>query len=354
MYSMTSMKHAIDFLNDIKPTDEIVIIFNNDADGICSCVLLNKFFEKTGRRRPYVISQPMPMDNNIIRRIQTTIPNKIIFLDLAVDQQQNILKKLGGICDILIIDHHQAYKNLTEKNIVHYNPRFEKKDIYQSTSYLVYKVLSKIVDFSEFLWLAGIGMIADYNLDYSRDVVDEIKKTYSLDDIVKSPLGRWSAMISSSRATKAVNCEQFVNILENVKDFSNFSDVKDAEKINESYQKIEHEIVSLLQDAEANAERIGKIIFYEIKSKFNLSSGISTRLSENYRDKLVVIYEKKESKVKVSARNQSNKIDAGNALKKATLGLKASGGGHEAAAGATIKPADWDTFKENLIRIVNK
>jgi single-stranded DNA-specific DHH superfamily exonuclease len=348
------MKKTIDFLNSIKPTDEIVIIFNNDADGICACALLNKFLEKTGRKKPYIISQPMPMDKNIIRRVQTTIPNKIIFLDLAVDQQQNILKKLGGICDILIIDHHKAYKNLTGKNVVHYNPRFEKRDVYQSTSYLLYKIISKIIDISEFLWIAAIGMVADYNLDDSKDIVDEIKKTYNINDMLKSNLGKWSAMISASQATKTISCEQFVNILENVKDFNDFSDVKDTDKITESYQKIENEVMAILQDAEANHEKVDKIIFYEIKSKHNLASAISTRLSEKYPDKLVVIYEKKESKIKVSARNQTNKIDAGAALKKATYGLKASGGGHEAAAGATIKPNDWNEFKKNLIRIVNR
>jgi single-stranded DNA-specific DHH superfamily exonuclease len=348
------MKMAADFLNGIKPTDEIVIIFNNDADGICACVLVEKFLEKTGRKKPYIISQPMPMDKNLIRRIQTSLPNKIIFLDLALDQQQGILKKLGGICDILIIDHHKVYKNLTGKNIVHYNPRFEKKTAYQSTSYLVYKIISKIIDMSEFLWVAGIGMIADYNLEDSKDLVDDVKKKYKITDLNKSALSRWSAMISASRATKAIGCEQFVNILGNVKDFTDFSDIKDVDKITEAYQKIENETMSVLHDAEANNERVGKIIFYEIKSKHNLASAISTQLSEKYQDKLVVIYEKKESKIKVSARNQSNKIDAGRVLRLAVGGLKASGGGHEAAAGATIKPHDWDKFKENLIRIVNK
>lgn len=347
------MQKAINFLRGVKPTDDIVIIFNNDADGICACALIEKYIEKIGGRKPYIISQPMPMDKNIIRRLQTTLPNKLIFLDLAVDQQQGILKKIGSICDILIIDHHKVYKDLTGKNVVHYNPRFKNSKTYQSTSYLIYKIISKITDISEYLWIAGIGMIFDYDLSYSQDLVDEIKKKYSIKDMRKSVLAKWSAMISASRATKALSCEQTVHMLENVKYFMDFSNINDVDKMEKSYQEISNEIAAIMDDAESNSERIGKIIFYEIKSKFNLASDISTRFSEKHKDNLVVIYEKKESKIKVSARNQSNKIDAGAALKRATYGLKASGGGHEAAAGATLKPGDWGKFKENLVKIVN-
>ncbi|MEM7819595.1 MAG: DHHA1 domain-containing protein [Candidatus Aenigmatarchaeota archaeon] len=348
------MQFAVNFLKSIKPTDEIVIIFNNDADGICACALINKFLEKTGRKRPYIISQPMPMDKNLIRRIQTTIPNKIIFLDLAVDQQQSILKKLGGICDILIIDHHQVYKNLSKKNVVHYNPRFKNKNIYQSTSYLVYKICSKIINMSEYLWIAAIGIVADYNLNDSKDLVNEIKNKYSIKKLEKSIFSQWSDMIYAVRATKYLSCEQIVYIIENVKNFENLSSIENYDKMLDAYQKISNETMSILSDIERNHETIGNIIFYNIKSKYNLSSQISTKLSEKYPDKLIITYEKNKNKIKVSARNQSNKIDAGKVLKLATKGLKASGGGHEAAAGATLLSKDWEKFKENLIKIVNK
>src|SRR3990167_10276763 len=119
-------KEATDFLKGIKQTDETVIVFNNDGDGICSCSLIVKLFEKLELRKPYLISQPMPMDKNLVNRIKTTIPSKIIFLDLVVDQQEDVVKKLRGFADILIIDHHVAKKNLNNKNVVYFNPRMTK------------------------------------------------------------------------------------------------------------------------------------------------------------------------------------------------------------------------------------
>lgn len=344
------MKKAIDFLNNIKEKDEIVVIFNNDGDGICSCALLNKFLEKADKKKPYIISQPMPMDKNIIQRVQTGVPDKIIFLDIAADQQQNILKKLGGICDILIIDHHQIFKNMTRDNVVHYNPRMEQHDTYKSTSYCVYKICSKIIDMSDWLWIAGVGMVSDYNLNDSKDMVKLVKEKYGLEEpLYETRLGRIADMISSTRATNVLSCEQVVGIFESAV-FDEFEKTKNAEKMKESYSTIKHEMASLVSDADENSEKVGNIVFYNIKSKFNLASALSTKISENFKKNLVVIYEKKGSRMKISSRNQAKNINAGRAMQHAAKIVGGSGGGHEAAAGATISAEHWDKFKEILIK----
>lgn len=349
-----TMKKAVDFLKNISEKDDVVVVFNNDGDGICSCVLLNKFLAKTGRKKPYIINQPMPMDKNIIQRIQTTVPHKIIFLDIAADQQQGILKKLGGICDILIVDHHQVFKDMTGKNIVHYNPRMEKHDVYQSTSYCVYKICSKLEDMSEALWIAGIGMVSDYNLNDSKDLVREIKEKYNLDEpLYGTKLGRIADMISSTRATNALSCEQMVDVFETAS-FESFEETEHADKMIEAAEIINNEMLALLHDSEEHAEKIGKIVFYNIKSKFNLGSALSTKISEGYQKNLVIIWERTGNRIKVSSRNQAKNINAGRVLQKAASSVGGSGGGHEAAAGATISAENWDKFKELLVKLVNK
>ncbi|MFA4820376.1 MAG: DHHA1 domain-containing protein [Candidatus Aenigmatarchaeota archaeon] len=358
------MRRAINFLEKIKPTDEIVVIFNNDGDGICSCVLLNKFLEKTGRKKPYIIPQPMPMDKNIIQRIQTTVPNKLIFLDIAVDQQQNVLKKLGSICDIMIVDHHQVFKDMNRQQtdasshhtsaLVHYNPRIETHDTYRSTSYCVYKICSKIIDMSDLLWIAGVGMVSDYNLEDSKDLVKELKKIYSLEEpLYGTKLGRIADMITSTRATNILSCEQMVGVLENT-NFEDFEKARNADKMVESQKIIENEITDILADYEHKMERSGKIIFYNIKSKFNLGSSISTKISENVQKDLVVVYERSGNRIKISARNQAKNINAGKVMQRASKEVGGSGGGHEAAAGATFPAVEWDRFKDILIKMVNK
>ncbi len=348
------MKKAADFLERIKSTDGVVIIYNNDGDGICSCVMVSEYLKRTGKKKPYIISQPMPMDKNIVQRVKTGIPDKIILLDLAADQQQGVLKSLVGLSEVLVVDHHQVFKNMNSKRIVHYNPRIDDPRLYQSTSYCIYKILSKVMDVSDLLWVAAVGMVADYNLNDSKDLVKEVEKRYGFDKpLYETRIGRLADMIAATSATKKLSFDQMVDVFQNAT-FEKFEKTHNADNMIESGEVIKKEMDDLVEDAEANMERHGKVMFYNIKSKYNLSSPLSTRVSENYRDNLVVIYQKVGSRVKASSRNQSKNINAGKVIGKAAKEVGGSGGGHDAAAGATISADQWEKFKEILIKVANK
>ncbi len=351
---MNPENSAKQFLQDITEKDGVVIVFNNDADGVCSCALVEKYLEKKGCGKPFVISQPMPPEDSLIRKIQTTVPTKIIFLDMAIDQEQGFMKKLGGLCEMLIIDHHQITKDMNSKHIVHMNPRLKNKGIYQSATYLAYKLLSQVTDMSDSMWVAAVGMIADYNLDDSQDIVEEIRKKYEIKEskLYDSHLGRLADMISSAKASKQLSMEQLVTLFTEMKDPYDF-DAKNGGKLVSAYQEVENELVQIRQELDTKTEKIGDIIFYKFSSKYNLRSPVSTMLSEKHRDKIVMVYEKVTSWIDVSARNQSKRYNLGLLLKEAAEGLKASAGGHEAAAGAKIAEKDWEKFRERLIELTS-
>ena len=341
------MDKAAIFLKNVKKGDNVVVIFNNDADGMCSCALVGILLREKLNSDPLLISQPMPMDKNLIGRIRTTVPDKIIFLDLAADQQEDLLKKTSGLASVLIIDHHRIHKDTNSSGIVHYNPRMKKKGVYLSTSYLAYKICSHLQDMSDYMWIAAVGMIGDYNLDDSQDLVKDIMKKYGVEkDLYKSFLGRITDMISATQATKSMNCEQLVGILEN----STTDDIKKNEKLLAEYRKVENEIMSIMDDAETSAERHGNIILYNFKSNISLRSEISTKLSSKFKGKTVIVYEKMGSKMKLSGRNQSGG-NVAKLLEDAANGLDALAGGHEAAAGAAVAVKDWDEFRHRLIEL---
>lgn len=344
------------FLEEIKPKDSIVIIFNNDADGISSCVLVKRLLEMRDIKDIFIITQPMPTEKNLIKKVQTTVPNKIIFLDIAIDQQSNVLKRLGGISDILIIDHHQITRDMNSDIITHYNPRFKSPKIYQSASYCAYKLCSSITNMSDCLWIAAVGMIGDYNLEDSQDLVKAVREKYAITNknLYDSLLGRFADMISAGRATKEMTCEDMVELFSRANSPGDFEKLQGAEKLIDAYKKTENEIMSITADVEKNAEKVGNVIFYNIKSEYNIASPISTKISEKYFDRIVIIYTMSGSKVKISARNQSQKWDVARLLQQAGWGMKASAGGHAAAAGATLQTSDWTSFKERLIELANK
>lgn len=347
------MKNAIKFLQSVRPKDNVVIVFNNDGDGTCACVVTMKLLEMRGISKPFIISQPMPLEKNLISKIQTTVPDKIIFLDLAVDQQPEVIKKLGGIADILIIDHHSIHKDLNSKRIVHYNPRLVKPKIYQSASYCAYMICSNIKDMEKWLWVAAVGAVSDYDLNDSMDLVREVAKKYNISGhLYKSFLGRYADIISASKATSELTCEKIVDMLASVEDPENPGTSLD--KMKSAYQYVKKELSIVYEDMESNIEKEGNVIFYNIQSKYSLRSPVSTRLGEKFPEKIVVVWERRGSKIKISSRHQANNYDIGNLMKKAASGIKAAAGGHGAAAGGIVDAKDWEIFKKRLVALSKK
>ncbi len=349
------MEKGIEFINSLGTDDNVILIFHNDADGIASATLFTIFLKKHIGVDPYLISQPMPLDKNLIQKIKTSIPTNIIFLDLAVDQDPEMLKKISGFCSILIIDHHKINKNMNNETIVHANPRFDNPEIYQSNSYIVYRILSEITDMENYLWIAGIGMVGDYDLSDSMDIVEKIKEKYpdiSKDPLLESGLAMAVDMISATRATKKLSSEEIVRILEGSESISDLMDNKD---VLDSYRKIETEIAGVMVDFEKASESFKNMILYSLKSQYNLRSPVSTKVSEMFPDKLIILYQTVGGRIKISARNQSERFDVSNILKRSAKGLDASSsGGHANAGGATIKKDDWDIFRKRLIKITSE
>lgn len=346
------MEKTSEFLKKICQNDNVIIVFHNDADGCCSCAILNRFLKKQmGRNADYIISQPMPPAKNLIPKIRLSMPTKIIFLDLGVDQNPSMIKKLENDCDVLVIDHHQIQNNLNSSRTVHFNPMFRKR-VYQSASYLTYKICSDLLDMKPFIWMAMVGIIGDYNIEDSLDLINEARKEYpnyikSIDqeDLHKSQFGRVADMISAAKADK-ISCEEIVRI---INASNSVEDMLNNEKLSESYHRVQEEIESVIIDAKSVANSGENVVFYEIKSRFNIHSPVATQLSKEFPKKLIIIWEEIGNKIKVSARNQSRNFNVGRLLKEATRDLKhASAGGHEAAGGVSLHKDDWKEFVEKV------
>jgi single-stranded DNA-specific DHH superfamily exonuclease len=283
------------------------------------------------------------------------MPTKIIFLDLGVDQNPPLIKKLENECDILIIDHHQIMNDLNSDRTIHYNPMFTRK-VYQSASYLTYKLCSGIANMENHLWIAITGIVGDYNVSDSMDIIMEAKMKYpeflastEQEYMHGSIFGQMADMISAAKASK-ISCEEIVR---NIEKMESIADIGKNEAMTTAYKNVQSEIDRILIDAKSSIDTGKTVIFYEIKSHYNVHSPISTLLSKEFPKKLIIVWETIGNKIKVSARNQNRKINVGKALREATRDIRhASAGGHEAAGGVSLKKEDWEDFKERLIDIV--
>ncbi len=353
------MKQVINFLKNIKRRDHIIIVFHNDGDGICSCLLMKKYLEKKGVEPQFIISQPMPVLKSLVDKIKTFDTNKIIFLDLAIDQQEDIVKELQKYTKIMIIDHHKIVKKL--KNVAYYNPRMYQADIYQSASYCVYKIVSKLTDMKNYLWVAIVGIISDFDVKDSLDLLEDGKRQYpdtikstKQEEIHKSFFGKLSDIINAAKASNRLTAEEIVKILEDVKDPKDITYTNKFIKLMNAYQEVEDELENIKANMRKKIEINKNIIFCELDTKYNIGSAVSTLISKNYPKKIVIVYQKRKN-VKVNARSQNKKMNVATILRNAAaVNKKISAGGHEAAAGALVPLGYWEDFKNKLIKIVNK
>ncbi len=346
--------NAVEFLKGIKEKDEVIIIFHNDSDGMCSAAILAKFVVKRTGKKPFLISQPTPVDANVIDKIKTALPTKIIITDIAIDQQAQLARKIAGFANVLVIDHHIITNDIKSSKITYHNPRAAKPSVYQSASYICYKICSKITEMEDAFWLACAGAIADYNLDDSKDIIEKAMKKYKMKDVKNSPLSKAGEILMAGKAGKSASCEEMADMLKDFNGYEEFFESERTKKIRDVYEEIETEIRRVVAEAHDNIKQEGDVIFYEIKARYNIRSPVSTIISEKHRNKIVLIYEKTDKKIKVSARNQDKNLNAGRLLEEAAKAVGGSGGGHEAAAGATIPAGKWNSFREIVVSLANK
>jgi len=328
------------------------MFYHEDGDGICSAALVLKKFPDF----KYHAREGPKMENSFLANLIRKNPELIVFLDIPVDQEwktiEEIKSKLPNT-NIIVIDHHIPEKDLNSERAIHYNPRFDKKDVYLPASYLVYKILSKRFNMKEHAWIAAVGIISDYGHKDCREFIEQVRKDnpdlldYKNDeDIFKTKLGKASEMISSAITMKGLwganytlrkivasdNCDEFLN----------------NQQLLRWHRIVREEIDRIISKFESEKKVYDdlKLIIGDVESKFNVTSVIASILSKKYVDKIIVLRKKTNSGWKISARNQTLKLNIGELIKKSCEGV-GIGGGHERAAGAIIN--DWDTFEKNLI-----
>jgi single-stranded DNA-specific DHH superfamily exonuclease len=206
-----------------------------------------------------------------------------------------------------------------------------KRDAYIPTSYVVYKILEKMkCDVKPYKWIACAGIIGDYGkCMMEREIMKHGKRV--------------SDLITSAIVLKSVKGSEKAKKLlirsETPYDFS----TSELEKWHKIFVKEKNRIIA---DFETKKEIYGDFIFYEIKSRMNLTSTISSVISERYPRNVIIIRKKSGDFWKISLRCQSGKLNVGEIARKASEGI-GSGGGHEKSSGAVVN--DWETFKKRVL-----
>lgn len=327
-----------EFVENLKPTDKVILVHHKDADGSYSATIALIALKRLGKKISKVVTGTTEKSDEILKAIKNY--KKVIIVDIGIDLLFKDLNALDK--EILYIDHHLPVDDELNDRIVYINPRLERNDIYQPATYLVYKFFSQLVDITDKEWLAVIGTIGDYGYEDCRDLLDKYIKVNDKREMWKTKYGK--AVIETVGAATEIGFDNLVDILVAVDSFEELVKNKKIKTVYKNYLKKYNDVKKMFWK---NAERFNEVnlIFSVLSSNVErVGSAIVTETSTKYPDKIIFLLEKIDDFYKIHARYQKGKINLGLLLRE--MGV---GGGHGPAAGGKISIKDLSSFKEKLI-----
>ena len=340
-YVLGTKKEFYDFVNLITPRDKVAIVTHIDLDGLASGLFLEKILEAKNIPLDYIdfITIKQDMVKEVSVKLNALGITKVFFCDLGIDSIDfEGFMDLKKDMDVFLIDHHPLNESFPDKrNII-------KTRTDDCSAMTIFDLGEGIFNTDSWRWLNCAAIFSDYsykkqeNFDYLKSIYPEV----NLDNISGSIPGINARKIASALVYYEYNKKYVYDLVKQRK----------LEELNEIYEIIEEEINRLIEDFPLKKDYSEKkdLYFYEIESKFNVVSSVTSLISKMKPESSFVFMQRWGDIIKFSARNQSNSQDMGFLMKDCVAGFQdASGGGHAAAAAAKIREGDLEEFKKRLL-----
>ncbi|MBS3099136.1 hypothetical protein J4462_02905 [Candidatus Pacearchaeota archaeon] len=345
--------------------------YDNDADGLCSYILLRKFID---RGKGVSVRSFPDLNGSYARKAQELNADCAFVLDKPVLSKEfaEEIDKLG--LPLIWIDHHDVKREEYEKdmkNLFIYNPARNKgKDksgpenrkfsghetskkqeevSCEPVTYLSYKIANRKED----IWLAVVGCIFDH---YLPDFIDEFKERYpefwtkkKVNDpfiaYYETEIGKIAMALNFGLKDSTTNIVKLQNFLLQAKEPSEiFSETGANHAFRKRFEFIKKKYDYLIDKAKENVQ--DNFIFFEYGGELSMSSDIANGLFYRFPGRYVAVAYRKDAMSNLSLRGKNVKKILEEILKE----INGSGGGHEDAVGARIKTEDLGRFKDLFIK----
>src|SRR6056300_1265295 len=365
---------------NLKSQSRVLIIGDYDVDGCMSTSILFNFLKKNNAKVNYIIPDRFKDGYGasrklIIKLIKQFDPNLVIFLDCGSNSYEAIkFIKLKNI-QSLIIDHHNVNNPYPDSDVfinpkkrVEYNKfdyvcttfltylfidcyiRLKKKN-FSIQNNLIYVLLATVADVMP---MRGINKILSKQLlskfDSEKSFV--IKNILKFLDIKKKleiyELGYKLAPLINA-AGRLDNANQIVELFTTESNNRILEILDNIYKLNNKRKLIENQILNDLEFEKLNNKN-GIIFIYKSNLHEGLIGIIASRIKE-YFNKPCIVLTNSNNILKGSARSTTD-FNIGELIQETCqLGITINGGGHNLAAGVSLKKTNLNLFKKYLNRI---
>jgi single-stranded DNA-specific DHH superfamily exonuclease len=348
----TYRKAALRFIRD---HDNFSLLYHNDTDGIVSAFFITKTLRSLGKK----ISESMPMDySDFEKRRMPRLTKDVITCDIGASGM-NLSKTLRGK-NILVIDHHEL---VPPRKFLLINPKAWGDFRYTPCSLLTYLLFG---DYAEgYAWLSAVGTVADAGAKDNKKFVKNAAKTCGIgmgkDQYMwDTDFGKAAGMINSMTVLHGKKGSR--KALSILLGSESIDEVLKENVLVRAYKTTNREITSILKDFRKRHEDIdGKIYIYELNPKddnYNSTMATILGLKKEFSRKIIVMMVKdrgtKNMRVSLRANGVGKGASLPKALEKVFDKMDGQGGGHNKAAGATIKAKDKEKFKALLVKYLKE
>jgi len=367
---------------NLNKQNNILIVGDYDVDGCMSTSLLVNFLKTKKNKVNYFIPDRFKdgygaSKNLIIKLIKQFDPGLIIFVDCGSNSHDALKHIKTKKIKSLIIDHHNP-NNLYPEADVFINPKknieYSNFDYLCSTSLtyffidlyirlknenvriedqLIYVLLATVADVMPMRGINKIlskKILLEFNIDKNfifKNLLKYLKIKNKLDiydfGYKIAPLINAAGRLDNANqivelfTTKSIN--RILQILQSIS------------KLNDRRKLIENKIINDLKLENNNDENGIKFIY-----KLNLHEGligiIASRIKDYY-NKPCLVLTNSNNILKGSARSTAD-FNIGELIQKSCkLGITLNGGGHNLAAGVSLKKTKLDHFKKYINEIYN-
>jgi len=362
-------KASLILINSINDNENICILGDYDVDGACATSLLVRYFNHINQKHFFYIPDRTEdgygASKKLFQKLILKRPKLIIMVDCGSTSNDAIEYLNKHNIKSIIIDHHEINKPFPKSNII-INPKkesFKKESSLLCATALTYFFIEIIIQktksnfkISNFLIYVLLATICDVmplrkiNKIIARNTINNfkiqnnlalnyifeqysLKKKLTVDDLaylIGPIINSGGRLNSSNYGVELLSTDN----PEIIKDRSN-----KLIALNNKRKIIEKNILDKIDFEKIKKENKNVIIYYKENLNEGLIGIIASRLKD-YFNKPSIVITKSNTKLKASARSTIN-YNIGNLIKLLIDNkIIDSGGGHNMAAGFTMKKSN--------------
>jgi len=341
---MLTGKQLEEIRDHLNNSQNPVFFYDNDADGLCSYVLLRKYI---GRGKGVAIRTHPDINVNYVRKVQEFKADCVFVLDKPVLGKEFVEEINKMSVPIVWIDHHNAGEDYNEVFVYDSSKNIKDNEISEPVTYLCYKVTERKED----LWIAMMGCIAD---NFMPDFVDVFSERWSefygenlkvpFDVYYKTEIGLLARSLAFGLKDSITHIVELQNFLIKSNSPGEMkSELDSYSAFGKKYRELKKKYDSLILKAKDFVD--DKILFFSYGGDMSMSSEISNELCYLFPNKIIAVGYDNGGMVNISLRGDNVREK----LEKVLVNFEgATGGGHRNAVGSRIKSSDLELFKEKL------